>query len=178
MGVSLSKGQSVSLVKQDGGSLSQVRMGLGWDAMKKKGLFGGMKEVSVDLDASAILISAERQVLEIVYYGNLRSKDNSLMHTGDNLTGKGDLLQRAELRTDRERDRPGCRLGGSGQGTGALRAQWLRHAYGSGDGQAFQDRRRVDLHGHRHTGERAHRGPTRSTGAAITLSLTSPETVN
>ena len=90
MSVNLSKGQTVSLVKQDGGSLSQVRMGLGWDAMKKKGMFGGMKEVSVDLDASAILISAERQVLEIVYYGNLRSKDSSLMHTGDNLTGKGD----------------------------------------------------------------------------------------
>ena len=53
MGVNLSKGQTVSLVKQGGGSLSQVRMGLGWDAMKKKGMFGGMKEVSVDLDASA-----------------------------------------------------------------------------------------------------------------------------
>ena len=90
MSVNLSKGQTVSLVKQDGGSLSQVRMGLGWDAMKKKGMFGGMKEVSVDLDASALLISADRQVLEVVYYGNLRSRDNSLMHTGDNLTGKGD----------------------------------------------------------------------------------------
>ncbi len=90
MSVNLSKGQTVSLVKQGGGTLSQVRMGLGWDAMKKKGLFGKEKEVSVDLDASAILLSAQGQVLEIVYYGNLRSKDGSLMHTGDNLTGKGD----------------------------------------------------------------------------------------
>ena len=90
MSVNLSKGQTVSLVKQDGGSLSQVRMGLGWDTIKKKGLFGGMKEVSVDLDASAILLTGDNQVQEIVYYGNLRSKDGSLMHTGDNLTGKGD----------------------------------------------------------------------------------------
>ena len=90
MSVNLSKGQTVSLTKQGGGNLSQVRMGLGWDAMKKKGMFGGMKEVSVDLDASALLLSAERQVLEIVYYGNLRSRDGSLMHTGDNLTGKGE----------------------------------------------------------------------------------------
>lgn len=90
MGVNLSKGQTVSLVKQDGGSLSQVRMGLGWDTIKKKGLFGKMKEVSVDLDASALLLSTDRQVLETVYYGNLRSRDGSLMHTGDNLTGKGD----------------------------------------------------------------------------------------
>jgi len=88
--VNLTKGQTVSLVKQGGGSLSQVRMGLGWDAMKKKGMFGGLKEVSVDLDASAILLDSNRQVLEVVYYGNLRSKDSSLMHTGDNLTGKGD----------------------------------------------------------------------------------------
>ncbi len=90
MSVNLSKGQTVSLVKQGGGSLSQVRMGLGWDTIKKKGFFGGSKEVSVDLDASALLLSADRQVLEIVYYGNLRSKDGSLMHTGDNLTGAGD----------------------------------------------------------------------------------------
>ena len=90
MSVNLSKGQTVSLTKQGGGSLSQVRMGLGWDAIKKKGMFGKEKEVSVDLDASAFLLDANRQVLEIVYYGNLRSSDGSLMHTGDNLTGKGD----------------------------------------------------------------------------------------
>ena len=90
MGVNLTKGQTVSLVKASGGSLSQVRMGLGWDAIKKKGLFGGTKEVSVDLDASAILFAADKRVLDVVYYGNLRSADNSLIHTGDNLTGAGD----------------------------------------------------------------------------------------
>jgi tellurium resistance protein TerZ len=90
VGVNLTKGQTVSLVKQSGGSLSQVRMGLGWDAIKKKGLFGGTKEVSVDLDASAILFAADKRVLDVVYYGNLRSKDDSLIHTGDNLTGAGD----------------------------------------------------------------------------------------
>ncbi len=45
MGVSLSKGQSVSLVKQDGGGLRNVRMGLGWDAVRKKGLFGSSRAV-------------------------------------------------------------------------------------------------------------------------------------
>ena len=142
MGVNLSKGQTVNLTKQGGGSLSQVRMGLGWDVMKKKGLFGGMKEVSVDLDASALLMSADRQVLEIVYYGNLRSKDGSLMHTGDNLTGNGrpaqspagrrahhlcgEFVQRAELLPDRERDRAGGGLRGPRPRTCALRTQRLR----------------------------------------------------
>ena len=36
MGVSLSKGQSVSLVKSGGGALTQVRMGLGWDAVEEE----------------------------------------------------------------------------------------------------------------------------------------------
>lgn len=90
MGVNLSKGQTVSLEKQGGGSLSRVRMGLGWDAIKKKKLFGGMKEIAVDLDASALLFAADGAMQEIVYYGNLRSKDGSLTHTGDNLTGQGE----------------------------------------------------------------------------------------
>ena len=38
--VSLQKGQRVSLRKDDGVALSMIRMGLGWDAMKKRGLFG------------------------------------------------------------------------------------------------------------------------------------------
>ena len=44
MGVSLSKGQTVSLRKESGGSLTQVRMGLGWDAAKKKGMFGRLMQ--------------------------------------------------------------------------------------------------------------------------------------
>mgnify|MGYP000920339564 CR=1 FL=1 len=89
MSISLTKGQQISLTKA-GSTLTRVRMGLGWDAIKKKGLFGGTKEVSVDLDASALLFAADKRVLDVVYYGNLRSADNSLIHTGDNLTGAGD----------------------------------------------------------------------------------------
>ncbi|MBM9468444.1 TerD family protein [Nakamurella leprariae] len=90
MSVSLTKGQTVNLTKSGGGSLSRVRMGLGWDAIKKRGLFGGTKQVSVDLDASALLFTAAGQVVDIVYFGQLRSKDGSLQHTGDNRTGAGE----------------------------------------------------------------------------------------
>ncbi|GAA2009623.1 TerD family protein [Nakamurella flavida] len=90
MSVSLTKGQTVSLTKSGGGELSQVRMGLGWDAITKRGMFGGTKQVSVDLDASALLLSTDRKVVDIVYFGQLRSKDGSITHTGDNRTGKGD----------------------------------------------------------------------------------------
>lgn len=89
MAVNLSKGQSVSLVKQGGGTLTRVRMGLGWDAMKKKGLFGSKKQ-DIDLDASALLFDAGGQLVDSVWFQQLRSKDGSVQHTGDNLTGAGE----------------------------------------------------------------------------------------
>jgi tellurium resistance protein TerZ len=90
MSVSLSKGQKVSLTKREGGTLSRVRMGLGWDAVKKKGLFGGMRNQSIDLDASALLFDAQGNLVDQVWFQQLRSKDGSVQHTGDNLTGAGE----------------------------------------------------------------------------------------
>jgi tellurium resistance protein TerZ len=90
MAISLQKGQSVSLVKQGGGTLTRVRMGLGWDAMKKKGMFGGRKAQSIDLDASAMLFDAGGQLVDQVWFRQLRSQDGSVQHTGDNLTGAGE----------------------------------------------------------------------------------------
>ena len=94
MGINLSKGQTIDLTKPDrSAGLTHVRMGLGWDVkvVQKKTLFGGTKEVrkAIDLDASALLIGGG-QVRDIVYFGQLRSKDASVQHTGDNLTGAGD----------------------------------------------------------------------------------------
>jgi tellurium resistance protein TerZ len=88
--VNLSKGQTISLEKRGGGTLTRVRMGLGWDAIKKKGLFGKLKDQSVDLDASALLFDANRQLVDQVWFQQLRSKDGSVQHTGDNLTGAGE----------------------------------------------------------------------------------------
>jgi tellurium resistance protein TerZ len=88
--VNLSKGQTISLEKRGGGTLTRVRMGLGWDAMKKKGMFGKLKDQSVDLDASALLFDSNRQLVDQVWFQQLRSKDGSVQHTGDNLTGAGE----------------------------------------------------------------------------------------
>src|SRR4051794_35356923 len=65
-----------------------VRMGLGWDPIKKRGMFGS-REIEVDLDASAIMF-ADQQPVDVAFYNNLRSKDGSILHTGDNVTGQGD----------------------------------------------------------------------------------------
>jgi tellurium resistance protein TerZ len=90
MSVSLSKGQAVSLVKKGGAGLTHVRMGLGWDAVKKRGFFGGSKSQSIDLDASAVVYGADGQILDQVWFRQLRSKDGAIQHSGDNLTGDGD----------------------------------------------------------------------------------------
>lgn len=90
MSVSLAKGQSVSLKKNDGGTLTHVRMGLGWDAMTKKGLFGGRKAQEIDLDASAVLYDANKAVVDQVWFSQLKSRDGSVQHSGDNRTGAGD----------------------------------------------------------------------------------------
>ncbi len=87
--VSLQKGQRVSLRKEDGVALTTVRMGLGWDPIKKKGMFGGGREVDIDLDASALLFTGA-QVVDVVFFNSLRSKDGSVRHLGDNLTGEGE----------------------------------------------------------------------------------------
>ncbi len=89
MTVSLSKGQKISLSKVDGGTLTRVRMGLGWDAMRKKGLFGSRKQ-TIDLDASCLLFDAQGKLVDQVWFRQLKSRDGAVQHTGDNLTGDGD----------------------------------------------------------------------------------------
>lgn len=89
MTISLQKGQKVSLAKRGGGALSVVRMGLGWDAVKKRGLFRS-KNQEIDLDASALLFDGAGALVDAVWFRQLRSQDGSVQHTGDNLTGAGD----------------------------------------------------------------------------------------
>lgn len=92
MSINMTKGQKISLSK-DGGSLTRVKMGLGWDPVSspKKGLFKrSAPEKQIDLDASVVLLDDNRQVVDTVWFRQLRSKDGSVQHTGDNLTGAGD----------------------------------------------------------------------------------------
>ncbi len=86
--VSLTKGQKVTLRKEGGVALTMIQMGLGWDPIKKSGLFGS-RTADVDLDASALLY-ADGNLVDVCYYGQLTSKDGSVRHMGDNLTGDGD----------------------------------------------------------------------------------------
>ena len=91
MSVNLSKGQKISLDKEAGTSLTRITMGLGWDSVKTKGFLGfGSKTEAVDLDASCVLFDDSNKVSDIVWFRQLKSKDGSIVHTGDNRTGAGD----------------------------------------------------------------------------------------
>ncbi|MTE18553.1 TerD family protein [Streptomyces sp. TRM43335] len=85
MTVNLSKGQAISLQKSDGGTLTAVRMGLGWQAAPRRGLFG-RRTKDIDLDASAVLF-AGNEPKDVVFFRHLVSDDGSVRHTGDNLVG-------------------------------------------------------------------------------------------
>ena len=92
MSVNLSKGQKISLDKEAGGALSRVTMGLGWDVAKSKGFFGfgGGAGQPVDLDASVVMFDESNRPVDVVWFRQLKSKDGSIVHTGDNRTGAGD----------------------------------------------------------------------------------------
>jgi len=98
--VNLVKGQKIDLTKGRS-SLSSIMVGLGWDpvAAKKSGGFlsgllgGGGGGADVDCDASVIMLDENGKLKSkenLIYFGNKTSKDGSVVHSGDNLTGAGE----------------------------------------------------------------------------------------
>jgi len=58
--------------------ISEVLLGLSWELVK---------DAAVDLDASCVLFNAKGQFIESVYFGNLKSSNGAIVHTGDNRSG-------------------------------------------------------------------------------------------
>lgn len=89
MAINLQKGQKVSLSKQYSGALSKIVIGLGWDAEEiPLGKLQAGPE-AIDLDASCLTFDDQNKVADIVYFGQLKSRDGSIVHTGDNRSGTG-----------------------------------------------------------------------------------------
>ena len=86
MGITLTKGQQISLEKSGGRPLSVVRMGLGWQAAPRKGFLAKLTAREIDLDASAVLF-AGKEPIDVVFFQHLISDDGSVRHTGDNRVG-------------------------------------------------------------------------------------------
>ena len=99
MSINLQKGQRIDLTKGNAG-LNKIMVGLGWDPVKQKSgggllssLFGsGGGGADVDCDASVLMLKDDRVVAktDVIYFGNLKSGNGAVAHSGDNLTGAGD----------------------------------------------------------------------------------------
>ncbi|AEI37931.1 TerD family protein [Zymomonas mobilis] len=88
--VSLLKGQTISLTKKDT-KLRRIAFGVGWDAKKTRGFFSRLlSDNNIDLDASCLLIDNKASIIDTVWFRQLQSKDGSVIHSGDNLTGDGE----------------------------------------------------------------------------------------
>ena len=79
-----------------GGVPAQLVLGLAWDVTNG---------VNIDLDASAILLDASLQQVDLVFFGKLGSSDGSIKHGGDEREGDEKVIAYAP-RASRDRMRP------------------------------------------------------------------------
>lgn len=86
--IELSPGQEIPLVDETGEPLTRLRMGVGWDHAPTAG-FAGTGAPEIDLDASAVLFGAG-QLYDLAFYNNLSTRDGSVVHEGDNTSGRGE----------------------------------------------------------------------------------------
>ncbi|WP_327713558.1 TerD family protein [Streptomyces sp. NBC_00464] len=83
----MARGRAIGLQRVGGQVPAAVRIGFGWQAASRRGLFGSRTR-EIDLDASAVLF-AGRQPVDVVFFRHLASDDGSVRHTGDHLGGAG-----------------------------------------------------------------------------------------
>jgi tellurium resistance protein TerD len=95
MSINLVKGQKIDLTKGTPG-LTKLVVGLGWDpaVIESKGFFGQQKQTrpEIDCDSSALLLNEFGKLASdenVVCFHNLSSDCESVVHSGDNLTGEG-----------------------------------------------------------------------------------------
>ena len=86
--IELTQGQELALASDDGHPLTRLRIGLGWDKERTAG-FIGSGAPDVDLDATAVQFAGD-QLFDLAFYNNLQTRDGSVVHLGDNLTGRGE----------------------------------------------------------------------------------------
>ena len=81
MAINLQKGQRENI------NAPKFTIGLGWDTNNSSTGSG------FDLDASVFILGDNKKIISdshFVFYNNLKSPDDAVIHTGDNLTGEGE----------------------------------------------------------------------------------------
>ena len=86
--IELTQGQELTLTAEDGAPLTTVQMAVGWDHSPTAG-FIASGAPPIDLDASAVQFAGE-QFFDLAFFNHLATRDGSVVHLGDNTTGKGE----------------------------------------------------------------------------------------
>lgn len=103
----------ISLAPLDRFDLSQLqpspdrlKIGLGWQPDEQpQGMLQRLlgQDTPIDLDAACLVLDKTGSLIELVWYKNLRTRDDSIQHLGDSMTGedRGELADENGL-TDQE----------------------------------------------------------------------------
>lgn len=86
--IELTEGQELSLSTDEGAPLTRLQMAVGWEHTHTAG-FAGSGSAPVDLDASAVQF-ADGALFDLAFFNHLSTRDGSVVHLGDNTTGKGE----------------------------------------------------------------------------------------
>lgn len=100
--LALNKNESTRLVSEKGTPVIDISFGANWGKINRAGksaaagLFGRLASKigvgdavleDVDLDLSLIMVDNKGDIYDTVYFNNLKSKDQSVTHTGDDRAG-------------------------------------------------------------------------------------------
>lgn len=89
--VNLVKNEVIDLSKNSNVTFAQI--GLSWEA-------NSTPSRPFDLDASVLLLDANRKLIEIVFYNNLTSADGGVVHNGDEREGSSSSSYEEEISVD------------------------------------------------------------------------------
>jgi stress response protein SCP2 len=87
--IELRRGDEMALAREDGTPLGKLTMGVGWDKKSGAGALSGANRPDVDLDASAIQYAGD-QLFDLAFFNHLETRDGSVVHQGDNISGRGE----------------------------------------------------------------------------------------
>lgn len=91
MAIELQAGHSTPIRAPGGEPLRRVLFGVGWDPVRRFGLWGLLGLPGrADLDAACTVIDVDGRLVDQIDPGHVQSHDTSIVHSGDNPSGEGE----------------------------------------------------------------------------------------
>jgi tellurium resistance protein TerZ len=82
LGIDDNNEEVFDLVNDDGLPLTDICIGVNWDRIEKRGTFK-TRHIKIDMDISCVIFDRDNNLVDVVYYYQMKSKDKAIIHTGD-----------------------------------------------------------------------------------------------